>query len=601
MKNRFLVKTGDLIAHHKLRMLGVQLLFCVIAVYISLPVIIKGFFLVIEISDYSFVTKENFLHILKTPAAIAYIAILVILVMLLLLLNITMMVVLLDNRCKTARNGLWGYLVQVGKYYMRFIFSRRISRIFYMIPFGLAIYMPPFTLLLYHNPIMRHIMEILNKAVGPRIFWLSMAGIYCLSLCLLVGKFSYIRYLILGDMLPESAARKSKTEFVSYIKKLLTQFLCSILIAVICTVVYILFIIVSTFVIRLTADGNDILLHFFDIYTSINIAVAFFSAIICGVCNIAAITVMSKGYMTQRFVKELSLPTRKDTIRGLLFALVSCIAIYICVDIIFHADVSVRNPADKIQISAHRGASNEAPENTIPAIEKAIEGGADYVEIDVRLTADGEVVLMHDASTERTTDQALTVTECTYEELLTLDAGAWFSEEYAGTEIPSLEEVMEICENRIMMNIELKPADFSGELEQTVARMITEKHMEDQCIVTSFRQSSLLAVKEYNPDITTGYIYSFGYSNSINYEAMDILSIDARYLSSAVVTGAHEKGISVYAWTVNSKGEMRRMMAIGVDNIITDNILLAKHTIYEENENVLIDIWKYAISLYTGL
>lgn len=599
MKNRFLIKTGDLILRHRLRMLGAELLFCIIAAYISLPVVVKGFFLVIKVSDYSFITKENFFRIVITPGSILYIAVVLILVMLLMLLNITMMVVLLDIRCQQARNGLWGYLVQVGKHYVRFLFSARICRIAYMLPFALAIYTPPFIMLLYNNAVAHHVVEVVVKHIGKWNFWMILFGLYLLSLCILVWKFSYIRYLILGEVLPKSAARKSKVAFVPYMKKLVTQFLWNFAVTIACALLYILFILVSTFVLKLTTPSNSILLHFFDIYSSINIAMALLSALLCGVCNLSSIAVMSEGYVTDHFVKKLNRPTRKDALEGILFGVISCIAIYICVDIMFSVDVSVHNPVNEVQVTAHRGSSNEAPENTIPAIELAIENGADFVEIDARLTADGQVILMHDATTTRTTDASMIVSEKTYEELLALDAGGWFSEEYIGTKIPTLEEAMDVCQGRIMMNIELKPVGNTGELEELVAQMITEKGMEEQCVVTSFRQNSLLLVKAYNPNIVTGYIYSFGYSNTINYEAMDILSIDARYLTNSVLTGAHEKGITVYAWTVNSEREMRRVLAIGVDNIITDNIPLARHTMYEESNHAVMDIWKYVISLYT--
>ena len=132
-----------------------------------------------------------------------------------------------------------------------------------------------------------------------------------------------------------------------------------------------------------------------------------------------------------------------------------------------------------------------------------------------------------------------------------------------------------------------------AELEAKVAQELKENNMEEQCIVTSFKQRSLVRIKKDDPDIVTGYIYSFGYSNRTNYEAMDVLSIDARYLTRQVVTGAHKKGIMVCAWTVNTSSEMRRMMAIGVDNIITDRVPLAKRTLKHKDSNAVSDMVKY--------
>jgi glycerophosphoryl diester phosphodiesterase len=138
----------------------------------------------------------------------------------------------------------------------------------------------------------------------------------------------------------------------------------------------------------------------------------------------------------------------------------------------------------------------------------------------------------------------------------------------------------------------------TGELEEKVAAIIAHNNMEEQCVVTSFKQSALLRIKKYDENILTGYIYGFGYSNRMNYEAMDVLSIDYRYVTREIVTGAHKKGIAVYAWTVNSRRDMRRMKAIGVDNIITDKVSLAKETMYEKSGNEIADIWKYIIKSY---
>lgn len=599
MKNRFFIKTQDLLFYRKFQMLFTELLFFIVASYLSLPIVIKGFYLVIKGSPFSAITKENFFKVLGTSGAILYIFVVLLLVMLLLLLNITMILVLLDSRCRKSRKNLWEYLVQVEKHYANFLFSSKISRIGYMLPFGIAIYFPPLILLVYNNSVLHYFVSYITKGIGNRNFWLLFIGIYLVSLCILVWRFPYIRYLILDDVLPKSAARRSRVGFVQYMKKAGTQLVWGLALLAGSAVIYIIFIFIGIFFVNLTTKNGNTLAKFYDVYDNINIAVAVISVILCGVCNLASITVMSGGYISNHFVEKINIRTKKDIFKAVVFGIFSCIAIYISVDIIFGADVSVYSIIQKTQISAHRGASTEAPENTIPAIEKAIENGADYVEIDVRLTADGQVVLMHDATTTRTTNGSMVISNSTYAELQALDAGAWFSEEYVGTKIPTLEEAIEACKGKIMMNIELKSSGTAGELEEKVAELITDYHMEDQCIVTSFQQKSLLAIKAYNPDILTGYIFSFGYSNKIDYEAMDILSIDSNYLSKSIVTGAHEKGIIVHAWTVNDGREIRRMLAIGVDNIITDNPILAQRTLYNKNNHTFMDIWKYIASLYT--
>lgn len=237
-------------------------------------------------------------------------------------------------------------------------------------------------------------------------------------------------------------------------------------------------------------------------------------------------------------------------------------------------------------ITSHRGASFDAPENTIPAIEKAIESYADYVEIDLQETKDGRIVLMHDTSLFRTTGNKDTVSNLTLEQLQHLDAGSWFSPEFAGTRIPTVEEVFEQCKGRISLNIELK-ADRNMEkntrLVKKIVELISEYDMENQCVVSSTNYRMLEVVKEINPRIPTGYILSFAIGNVKEKDSVDFYSVRAGFLSEKFVIKAHEAGKEVHAWTVNTRTEMERMKRYGVDNIITDKPLLAREVLYSDD------------------
>ena len=414
-----------------------------------------------------------------------------------------------------------------------------------------------------------------------------------ISIWIMSVKIPYIRLLILGNEETAKAAEQTRLTCRESVHHFIFQALWEIFVGLFCVLLYAIFIVVSVLVIKAKSDGDNVLILFYEVYNNINIVVGALLLFICGMFNISAVLQLARPKMLMYHVDDADLKKQTHYVLVSLVAVACMLAVYLNVRFLSAGATPTYASLGATLVTAHRGSSSEAPENTIPAFEKAIEEGADYVEMDVRLTSDGELVLMHDPSTERTTGVDKLVCDSTYEELQQLDAGAEYPEEYAGTKIPTLKDAIDTCKGKVMMNIELKTVRNDGELEKKVAELLRENHMEEQCIVTSFKQRSLVRIKKDDPDIVTGYIYSFGYSNRTNYEAMDVLSIDARYLTRQVVAGAHKKGIMVCAWTVNTSSEMRRMMAIGVDNIITDRVPLAKRTLKHKDSNAVSDMVKY--------
>ena len=244
---------------------------------------------------------------------------------------------------------------------------------------------------------------------------------------------------------------------------------------------------------------------------------------------------------------------------------------------------------NQIQITAHRGSSYEAPENTMAALHKAVEDLADYAEIDVQETKDGVVVLGHDTTLSRVAGINRPISSFSYENLAGLDAGSWFSDNYKGEKIPTLKEVMEYAKGKINLNIEIKNLGEGSHLPDQVVKMIEEYQMEEQCVVTSTRFSYLVRIKKENPEIRTGYIISAAYGDFYSSDSIDFISIRSSFVNERLVKAAHEKGKAVHAWTVNKKYEMERMKMLGVDNIITDYPILAREILYREEatENLL--------------
>ncbi len=245
----------------------------------------------------------------------------------------------------------------------------------------------------------------------------------------------------------------------------------------------------------------------------------------------------------------------------------------------------------KIEVTAHRGASAFYPENTMAAFVGAKEMGADWIELDVQQTKDKKIIVLHDTNLRRTTGESKNTWETDYEEIQKLDAGSFFSTEFADERIPLLEDVIKYAkDNNLKLNIELKPTGHETDFEKYVIDIIRKYDYADLCVVTSQVYDVLKNVKEYDPDITTVYVMSLAYGDITKLEYADNYSIEASSITKTLVDKVHNKGRSIYAWTINTEENIARMIDLDVDNIITDDINLAKETIYSsKTSNVIQD------------
>lgn len=239
-----------------------------------------------------------------------------------------------------------------------------------------------------------------------------------------------------------------------------------------------------------------------------------------------------------------------------------------------------------VKITSHRGDSKSAPENTLEAIDKALATNADFVEIDVQLTKDGQVVLMHDDTLARTARQKGGICDYTLEQLENFDVGSWFSKEYAGAKIPTLREVLELCKGRMKLNIEIKTNKRTPDLESKLVELIEEYDFTRQCVVTSVYKKSLKKVKALNKEIRTGYILSSAYGRYYLDKEIDFFSMRKNLISERVVRMSHKYGKEVCVWTVNSKEDAIVLTQLGVDNLITDRPVYIRNVLYEQEGHV---------------
>lgn len=249
------------------------------------------------------------------------------------------------------------------------------------------------------------------------------------------------------------------------------------------------------------------------------------------------------------------------------------------------------------KVISHRGANKYAPQNTIPAFKKSLELGIDGFETDVHLTKDGVPVLCHNYTIDETSNSHGKICEKTLSELKQYDFGAYFSPKFKGTEIPTLDEFLSLVETSdiSVLNIELKnPEQGETSIVKDTLDLVKKHNLFDRLIISSFNPKLLVEAKELDEKCKTGYLYSpnqkITYTNkmlthpvqfakSIGADALHPMSL---YVTKKYVYNAHEAGLLVNPWTVDSAKSIEKMIGCEVDGIITDypdvvNGLIDKH------------------------
>jgi glycerophosphoryl diester phosphodiesterase len=239
----------------------------------------------------------------------------------------------------------------------------------------------------------------------------------------------------------------------------------------------------------------------------------------------------------------------------------------------------------------HRGASGYAPEHTIPAYDLALEQGADYIEIDLQMTADGVLVAMHDKTLNRTADAPEgvpkrycrgLVSKRTLEQIKLCDAGSWFSPEYAGLEIPTLEEIFQRYGTSVNYYIETKNPDAAPGMEEELLRLMEKYGLIEpaaenwQVLIQSFSAESLMKIHELEPTLPLIQLYWSGSSKTIQRD-LEMASTYAvgigpykKDVDAELVAAAHELCLAVHPYTVNTVEEMQTLISLGVDGMFTN-------------------------------
>lgn len=235
---------------------------------------------------------------------------------------------------------------------------------------------------------------------------------------------------------------------------------------------------------------------------------------------------------------------------------------------------------------AHRGFSGNYPENTMIAFKKAVEVGADGIELDVQLTKDEEVVIIHDETIDRTTDGRGAVSSYNYEELKKFDASFKFKGEFGINPIPTLREYFEYIKDKdIVTNIELKTGvkEYLG-IEEKVWKLIKEYKLEDKVIISSFNHFSILRMKKIAPNLKYGLLSETWIINAGKYtEEVGVQCYHPYFpnMTKEIVEEIKSHNIEINTFTVNEEKDIRDMIDKGIDIIIGNYPDLTKQIIEE--------------------
>jgi glycerophosphoryl diester phosphodiesterase len=241
----------------------------------------------------------------------------------------------------------------------------------------------------------------------------------------------------------------------------------------------------------------------------------------------------------------------------------------------------------------HRGAAGRAPENTLAAVDAAIEDGADLVEIDVQETKDGRVVVIHDSDFMKLAGVATKIWDASYEEARAIDVGSWFGPEYADQRIATLEEVLYRCKGKTRVVIELKYYGHDERLEERVVEIVERAGMASDIVIMSLKQDGIRRIRELRPPWTIGLLLAKAAGDPTKVDA-DFLAVHTGLASRRFIREAHRAGKEVYVWTVNDPIHMSTMIGRGVDGVITDdpallNQVMARRAGLSSPERVLLE------------
>lgn len=546
----------------------------------------QGLRLALKVAGYSYLTAGNVGRFLIQPGTVVFLLVVGIVGITILVLEIASLLTAFQGSVHHGKLTpfliLWGGvqktldLVKNGKWQVGMIlmFQYVLANLFFL-----------YRALSHVKPVNFVMQEIVNKPVA--LFLLAMVFTAAMVTAI---KFIYIAHTTMIEQKNFVSSIKRGQEILNgnRTKIVMLVIWANLLVIFFIAALYFLLVLVTAiFVIQFT-EQNLAMAILLSVTDKLELGLLFLGSILTLIANYGVISASYYLYGNRRTLPESWEKPEHENSKGKRRKIIAALCVIMGMSLFYIFDQVKHGAAmtDEIlietQIVAHRGSSKSAPENTLSAMQSAIDELADAVELDVQMTSDGVIVLGHDATLKRVAGVNRSIGSLTYDEIKELDVGSWFSQEFAGERIPTLEEVLDLCNGKISLNIEIKNVGKDSSLPDEVVKLLLEKEMEEQCVITSTSLSYLKRVKEIKPQLRTGYIISAAYGDFYSSEAIDFISLRSGFVNEALMENVHGQGKAVMAWTVNAKSEMERLTMLGVDGIITDKPVLAREIVYRE-------------------
>ena len=280
--------------------------------------------------------------------------------------------------------------------------------------------------------------------------------------------------------------------------------------------------------------------------------------------------------------QELASPRLKIPAPGLVAAVGFAGVVAWAIGVWMVADIETE---EEVLIVAHRGAAGAAPENTMAAVERALADGADWVEIDVQETRDGEVIVMHDSDFMKIGGNPLRVWDGDLATIREIDVGSWFDPSFADERVPTLGEVLDAVRGRARLVIELKYYGHDEQLEQRVIDTVEAHDMAQEVALMSLSLPGIEKARGLRPGWHAGLLAATAVGDLTRLD-MDFLAVNAGMANRHFIERAHQRGRRVFVWTVNDPASMSYWMSRGVDGLITDEPAMARQVptgVYRDN------------------
>ena len=591
-------KVISLLNYNLKTLVGFEALYKILTLLIFMPLFLNLFNLITKVTGYNYLTLENFLSFLLNPIVIVLLIILFLLMAVYTLFDIAAIIIILDASYQKKKIKISDACSIALKKCQGFFKIKNIMVVF------LVLFLIPFLNIGVSSSLIATIKipEFIMEYIIKNRFLLSLiVSLYVLLLILLLRLLYIFHYHVVeGKNFLEARKDSIKLSKKSHLKDLVTL----IVVQLVIFILYFLLLIAGILLIMLVSKVFEKILIIKSLSaTIIWLFIAFtFIVFVLLTTPISYATISVLYYLHKDEKKEkikhivIDENKNKKTNKWLkritwMFSCMALILGFLFTYGLYKGDYNLNiEYTRRLEVTAHRGASVFYPENTMSAFVGAKKLGADWIELDVQETKDKEVIVIHDTNFKRTTGVDKNTWELTYEDVEKLDAGSFFDKKYKKEKIPLLKDVVEFAkENSIRLNIEIKPTGHEKALEKEVVDIINEENFEDSCVITSQVYDVLKKVKKYDKKVKTVYVMSLAYGDITSLKDADNFSIEAMSVTRKLVKKVHNEGKELYAWTVNSKESINNMIDLNVDNIITDDITLAKDTIYSSKTSNVIN------------